>query len=91
MIVGHDTTHRRNRVNGPPAMDNALSSKDEIIWSPQLSVALLNLIQWGERLETIPWKGKPFTVSHPNKPNGLVLSSRLAPPPLCSLPVTQGC
>ena len=65
MSVGHDSTHGRNRVNAPPAMVNAHSSKDEkIIWSPQLSVALVNLIQKGEMLETILWESKPFTLSH---------------------------
>ena len=35
----------------------------KIIWSPQLSVALLNLIQKGEMSETIPWESEPFTIS----------------------------
>ena len=64
MSVGRDSTHGRNQVNAPPAMVNAHSSKDEkIIWSPQLSVALLNLIQKGEMSETIPWESEPFTIS----------------------------
>jgi hypothetical protein len=40
MIVGRDSIHGKNRVNVPPAMVNARSSKDDkIIWLPQLSVA----------------------------------------------------
>jgi hypothetical protein len=77
MIVGRDNTQGRNLVNAPPAMVNTHSSKDEkIIWSPQLSVALFILIQRGERgWRPYREKGKPFTASHPNKPNGLVLRS----------------
>jgi hypothetical protein len=30
----------------------------------------------GKVLETIQWENRPFAVSHPNKPNGLVLKSR---------------
>ena len=49
----------------------AHSSMDEkIFWSPQLSVALFNLINRGERgWRPYCWKGKPFTASHPKKAN----------------------
>jgi hypothetical protein len=91
MSVGHDSTHGRNPVNAPPAMVNAHSSKNEkIIWSPQLNVALLNLIQKGEMLETVPWKKAfhslpPWQAKWPCARNGLSLPSP------CFLPGTWGC
>ena len=50
----------------------------KIIWSPQLSVALFNLIQKGEMSETIPWESEPFTISLTNQ--GPCTKSWLSPP-----------
>ena len=51
-----------------PRLKAHSSTDEKIIWSPQLSVALFNLINRGERdWRPYYWKGKPFTASHPNK------------------------
>ena len=53
-----------------PRLKAHSSTDEKIIWSPQLSVALFNLINRGERgWRPYCWKGKPFTASHPKKAN----------------------
>jgi hypothetical protein len=53
-----------------PRLKAHSSTDEKIIWSPQLSIAFLNLINRGERgWRPYCWKGKPFTASHPKKVN----------------------
>ncbi len=71
----------------------AHSSMDEkIIWSPQLSVALFNLINRGERdwRHTIERASPSLPPTQIKKPIGLVLQEPVTPSP-CFPPIFQKC